>query len=125
MKMPPRVVMSPSIQGASCTALLYHATARRAFARLTSGSCLGQIMMLLRAPASTDAQRTGGRFPGAAEEPRATAAVSLATSSPVRAAAPPAGTQAPGWYRYKVGSFEMTVVTDGVPLLVSPQRSVK
>jgi hypothetical protein len=25
-------------------------------------------------------------------------------------AAPPAGTQAPGWYRYKVGSFEITVV---------------
>ncbi len=28
-------------------------------------------------------------------------------------AAPPAGTQAPGWYRYKVGSIEVTVVTDG------------
>ena len=27
---------------------------------------------------------------------------------------PPAGTQVPGWYRYKVGSFEITVVTDGV-----------
>jgi hypothetical protein len=44
----------------------------------------------------------------------ATAAVPLATNSPARAAAPPAGTQAPGWYRYKVGSFEITVVTDGV-----------
>jgi glyoxylase-like metal-dependent hydrolase (beta-lactamase superfamily II) len=43
----------------------------------------------------------------------AAAAVPLATSSPVRAAAPLAGTQAPGWYRYKVGSFEITVVTDG------------
>src|ERR1700754_1435683 len=30
------------------------------------------------------------------------------------AAAPLAGTQAPGWYRYKVGSFEVTVVADGV-----------
>ena len=30
-----------------------------------------------------------------------------------QAAAPPAGTQAPGWYRYKVGSIEVTVVTDG------------
>ena len=30
------------------------------------------------------------------------------------AAAPPAGTQAPGCYRYKVGNFEITVVTDGV-----------
>ena len=27
-----------------------------------------------------------------------------------RAAAPAAGKQAPGWYRYKVGSFEVTVV---------------
>ena len=44
----------------------------------------------------------------------AAAAVPLATSFPSRAAAPPAGTQAPGWYRYKVGSFEITVLTDGV-----------
>src|SRR5262249_51672528 len=43
----------------------------------------------------------------------ATAAVPFATNSPARAAAPPGGTQAPGWYRYKVGSFEITVVTDG------------
>jgi glyoxylase-like metal-dependent hydrolase (beta-lactamase superfamily II) len=43
----------------------------------------------------------------------AAAAVPLGTSSPARAAAPLAGTQAPGWYRYKVGSFEITVVTDG------------
>ena len=31
-----------------------------------------------------------------------------------KAAAPPAGTQNPGWYRYKVGTHEVTVVTDGV-----------
>ena len=31
-----------------------------------------------------------------------------------RAAAPPAGTQNAGWYRYKVGTHEVTVVTDGV-----------
>ena len=30
------------------------------------------------------------------------------------AAMPPAGTQNSGWYRYKVGSHEITVVTDGV-----------
>jgi glyoxylase-like metal-dependent hydrolase (beta-lactamase superfamily II) len=30
------------------------------------------------------------------------------------AAAPPVGKQAPGYYRYKVGDFEVTVVTDGV-----------
>jgi glyoxylase-like metal-dependent hydrolase (beta-lactamase superfamily II) len=36
------------------------------------------------------------------------------TISPAAAAAPPAGRQAPGFYRYKVGSIEITVVTDGV-----------
>src|SRR6476620_846938 len=44
----------------------------------------------------------------------AVAAAPLATGRSGHAAAPPAGTQAPGWYRYKVGSFEITVVTDGV-----------
>ncbi len=46
----------------------------------------------------------------------AAAATALAPLAPSRvdAAAPPAGKQAPGWYRYKVGNFEMTVVTDGV-----------
>jgi len=34
--------------------------------------------------------------------------------SPANAAAPPVGRQAPGFYRYKIGSFEVTVVTDGV-----------
>jgi glyoxylase-like metal-dependent hydrolase (beta-lactamase superfamily II) len=43
----------------------------------------------------------------------AAAAAPLAASPPAQAAAPPAGTQAPGWYRYKVGSIEVTVVTDG------------
>src|SRR5436189_932048 len=37
----------------------------------------------------------------------------IAASSFVRAAVPPAGRQAPGWYRYKVGSIEVTAVTDG------------
>jgi hypothetical protein len=31
-----------------------------------------------------------------------------------RAAAPVAGKQNAGWYRYKVGDFEVTVVTDGM-----------
>ena len=34
--------------------------------------------------------------------------------SPARAAAPTAGKQNAGWYRYKVGDFEVTVVTDGM-----------
>jgi glyoxylase-like metal-dependent hydrolase (beta-lactamase superfamily II) len=33
--------------------------------------------------------------------------------SPATAAAPVAGKQNAGWYRYKVGDFEVTVVTDG------------
>ena len=41
----------------------------------------------------------------------AAAVAPLATGRSGHAAAPPAGTQAPGWYRYKLGSFEITVVT--------------
>ena len=52
------------------------------------------------------------------------AAVPLAASAPARAAAPLAGTQAPGWYRYKVGSFEVTVVTDGVNRFKLPDDMV-
>ena len=41
------------------------------------------------------------------------ATVPLITAAPARAAAPQFGKQAPGFYRYKLGSFEITVVTDG------------
>jgi glyoxylase-like metal-dependent hydrolase (beta-lactamase superfamily II) len=45
----------------------------------------------------------------------AAAAAALPVAAPAaRAAAPAAATQAPGFYRYKVGSIEITVVTDGV-----------
>src|SRR5437763_108444 len=37
----------------------------------------------------------------------------LGAPSRARAAAPLAGKQAPGFYRYKVGSIEVTVITDG------------
>jgi glyoxylase-like metal-dependent hydrolase (beta-lactamase superfamily II) len=40
------------------------------------------------------------------------------------AAAAPAGTQAPGWYRYKVGTIEVTVVTDGVNRVKFPDGFV-
>jgi len=43
----------------------------------------------------------------------ATALSPLAAASPARAAAPLSDRQAPGWYRYKVGSIEVTAVTDG------------
>lgn len=32
---------------------------------------------------------------------------------PLRAAAPPVGKQAPGFYRFRIGSFELTVINDG------------
>ena len=41
------------------------------------------------------------------------AAVTPISVSPASGAAPPAGTQAAGFYRYKVGDYEITVVTDG------------
>ena len=49
---------------------------------------------------------------GAAAASAATALTPVA-NSPASAAAPQATTQAPGWYRYKVGSYEVTAVTDG------------
>jgi len=42
------------------------------------------------------------------------AAIPFAAPTPVGAAAPAIGRQAPGFYRYKVGSIEVTVVTDGI-----------
>src|SRR6266566_5621246 len=54
----------------------------------------------------------------------AAAVAPLATGRSGHAAAPPAGTQAPGWYRYKVGSFEITVVTDGVNRFKLPDNLV-
>src|SRR6476646_11819308 len=49
---------------------------------------------------------------GAAGASAATALTPLA-NSPASAAAPLATTQAPGWYRYNVGSYQITAVTDG------------
>jgi glyoxylase-like metal-dependent hydrolase (beta-lactamase superfamily II) len=37
----------------------------------------------------------------------------IAAVEPARASAPLAGKQAPGFYRYKLGSYEITTVTDG------------
>jgi len=44
--------------------------------------------------------------------------------SPTQAAAPPVGKQAPGFYRYKVGSLEVTVVTDGMTSIPLPDTYV-
>src|SRR5207248_853975 len=43
----------------------------------------------------------------------AAAAAPMILTSSAQAAAPAAGKQAPGFYRYKVGDYEITVVTDG------------
>ena len=43
----------------------------------------------------------------------AVAALAPNALTTAQAAAPLAGKQNPGWYRYKVGSIEVTVVTDG------------
>ena len=50
---------------------------------------------------------------GAVAASAATALTPLAVT-PSLASAPPVGKQAAGWYRYKVGSHEITVATDGV-----------
>jgi glyoxylase-like metal-dependent hydrolase (beta-lactamase superfamily II) len=55
----------------------------------------------------------------------AATALPLAAASPARAAAPPAGKQAPGFYRYKVGSHEVTVVTDGARTQPLPDNFVQ
>jgi glyoxylase-like metal-dependent hydrolase (beta-lactamase superfamily II) len=44
----------------------------------------------------------------------ASALGAAALTSPARAAAPPVGKQPPAFYRYKVGSFELTAVYDGI-----------
>ena len=47
-----------------------------------------------------------------------------APASPTQAAAPPAGKQAPGFYRYKVGDIEVTAVTDGANVFPLPDSFV-
>jgi len=60
---------------------------------------------------------------GVAAAAAGTAVTPLAPSL-APAAAPPAGTQAPGWYRYKVGTIEVTVVTDGINRFKYPDTFV-
>jgi glyoxylase-like metal-dependent hydrolase (beta-lactamase superfamily II) len=53
-----------------------------------------------------------------------TAASAAAPLAPAEAAAPPAGKQTAGWYRYKVGSAEVTVATDGRSVFKLPDTFV-
>ena len=75
------------------------------------------------APRSQSKNRTSGSehmnhltrrnlLTGAAAASAATALTPLA-GSPASAAAPLATAQAPGWYRYNVGSYQITAATDG------------
>lgn len=44
----------------------------------------------------------------------ASSALASLIARPALAATPPAGKQAAGWYRYKIGTMEVTVATDGI-----------
>src|SRR5258705_9268516 len=61
---------------------------------------------------------------GAAAAP-AGAGLSSFPASTAGAAVPPSGTQAPGFYRYKVGSFECTSINDGARSFPLPDTFVK
>jgi glyoxylase-like metal-dependent hydrolase (beta-lactamase superfamily II) len=61
---------------------------------------------------------------GMAASMAASTLLPFATTS-VLAAAPPAGTQAPSFYRFKVGDFEVTVVSDGARAIPLPPQFVR
>src|SRR5262249_39735045 len=53
------------------------------------------------------------------------AAALAADTQPVRAAAPTSGKQAPSVYRYKIGSFECTSISDGARTFAPPDSFVR
>src|SRR6202000_8340 len=59
---------------------------------------------------------------GAALAGAAGALTSLGTTA--RASEPPAGAQAPGFYRYKVGTYECTSINDGARSFPMPDKWV-
>src|SRR5229473_83380 len=61
---------------------------------------------------------------GAAAAGAAAALTPFGTST-ARAAVPPAGAQAPGFYRYKVGAYECTSINDGARSFPMPDTFVK
>ena len=62
---------------------------------------------------------------GGAAVASAAAALSSFPASTAGAAVQPSGTQAPGFYRYKVGSFECTSINDGARSFPMPDTFVK
>jgi glyoxylase-like metal-dependent hydrolase (beta-lactamase superfamily II) len=55
----------------------------------------------------------------------AATALSPFAALPARATVPPAGAQAPGFYRYKVGAYECTSINDGARSFPMPDTFVK
>jgi glyoxylase-like metal-dependent hydrolase (beta-lactamase superfamily II) len=55
----------------------------------------------------------------------AAAVTSTVGHAPARAAAPAVGKQAPGFYRYRVGDFEITQISDGARTVPMPDGFVK
>ena len=66
-----------------------------------------------------------GMLMGAAAATAAAALTPFASTQPARAAAPLSGKQAPGFYRYKVGDFELTAIADGVRPTALPDTFVR
>jgi len=62
---------------------------------------------------------------GGAAAAGAAAALSSFPALTAGAAVPPSGTQAPGFYRYKVGSFECTSINDGARSFPMPDTFVR
>src|SRR6185312_17489111 len=61
---------------------------------------------------------------GGAAAATAAAALSSFPASTAGAAVPPSGTQAPGFYRYKVGDYECTSINDGARTFPMPDKLV-
>src|SRR6516165_10535251 len=62
---------------------------------------------------------------GAVATGAATALIPLTSHVPAHAAASAAGEQAPGFYRYKIGSFECTSINDGARSFTMPDTFVR
>ena len=62
---------------------------------------------------------------GAVATSAATALIPLTSHVPTHAAASAAGEQAPGFYRYKVGSIECTSINDGARSFPMPDTFVR
>src|ERR1700710_376705 len=86
-------------------------------------SACGKPQRRLRETAMTDLSRRH-LLAGVAAASAATALTPFAAPA-ARAAVPAAGTQAPGFYRYKVGTYECTSINDGARSFPMPDTFVR